>query len=751
MAKKKLDLPYCDPDLPAEERADDLLARMTLEERIRQMSMTGMKRFQGRAGFSPKAARAFFKEMSIGAIQDPRCHPRLSADVVNAAQRFLVKHTRLGIPALIVSECLHGHMSPGATIFPQAIGLGSTWNPVLVHEMAAVAAKEARSVGVCQALAPDLDLARDPRWGRVEETYGEDPYLGSRMAAAYVRGIQGDGPGIDREHLIATPKHYAAHGSPEGGVNLAPVAVGRRELREVYLPPFKAAVVEAGALSIMPAYSEIDGVPASKSKLLLTRILREEWGFKGYVFSDYGGVGMLHFFHRTAATKAEAGKQALEAGMDLEAAADYGFGDELLGLVRKGEVPVSLIDRAVRRILRVKFLAGLFENPYCDPKKAERLCGCAAHRKLARSIAEESIILLKNNKNLLPLSRNIKSIAVIGPNADVAQFGDYSFEKESAVTPLKGIRDAVSKRTKIRYAKGCGLWQRSREGFAEAAAAAGASDVAIVAVGGTSMTRSGIGWGGEKSTEATCGEGLDRTDLCLPGVQEDLVKAVHATGTPTVVVAQNGRPYDFHWIAENVPGIIEAWYPGEEGGSALADILFGKVNPSGKLPITVPRSVGHLPAFYNHKPSARGGYYHNPGTPDKPGRDYVFSSPEPRYEFGFGLSYTTFKYSNLRISPRTIGPGGRVEVRVDVENTGSHEGKEVVQLYVNDLVSTVTTPVKVLRGFQKINLKPAAKKTVSFTLTPDDLSLLDENMQRVVEPGAFEVMVGGLKKRFRVN
>ena len=739
---------YLDSTLSVEARVRDLLGRMTIEEKVRQMSQRMIDKFLKNGRVSTKAVRDCFRGMSVGCLQDPRIDPRGSAEAVNAVQKYLVEGTRLGIPALVISECLHGHLSGGATVFPQAIGLASTWNPALVGCMAEATAKEARAVGVAQALAPDLDLARDPRWGRVEETYGEDPYLVSRMAVAYIKAMQGQGPAIDREHLICTPKHYAAHGSPEAGVNLAPVAGGLRELRTAYLPPFKAAVCEAGALSVMPAYSEYDGIPASASRLLLTQILREEWGFQGYVFSDYGAIGMLHTFHKTARSPEEAGKQALEAGLDLEAPEDYGFGDRLLGLVAKGGVSVDLIDRAVARILRVKFLSGLFENPYADADAAPRIVNCPAHRKLARRIAQESIILLKNENNLLPLDRTIRRIAVVGPNADLAQFGDYSMTKPDAVTPVQGVREAVSRGTEVVHAPGCGMYGRCRDGFAQAVRAAGESDVAIVVIGGASSVMAGVGWGSDERV-ATCGEGFDRTDLTPPGVQEELVRAVFETGTPTVVVMVHGRPYSIAWMAEHIPAIVEAWYPGEEGGNALADVLFGKVNPSGRLPVSVPRSVGHVPAFYNHKPSARG-CYHKPGTPDSPGRDYVFSAPTPLFEFGHGLSYTKFRYTNLRVSPRRVLPAGRVSVSVDVRNAGKVAGKEVVQLYVSDVVSSVTTPVRALKRFEKIGLKPGEKKTVSFVLTPDDLALLDQNMNWVVEPGTFEVMAGGLVKTFEV-
>ena len=731
-------------------RVSDLVGRMTLEEKVRQMGMVRFAELLKSGSVSTRALKEHIARLGAGCLDTPRIESKANARAINAVQRYLVEKTRLGIPAVVVDETIHGHMSPGATVFPQAIALGSTWNPRLVARVAAVAAKEARAVGVNQALGPDLDLARDPRWGRVEETYGEDPYLVSRIGAAYVKAMQGPGGSVDREHIACTVKHYAAHGSPEAGVNIAPVAGGMRDLRTVYLPSFRAAVVEAGAHSVMPAYSEYDGVPAAASKLLLTDILRQEWGFKGYTFSDYGSVHMLHSCHRTAATPAEAGAQALRAGMDLEAPLDYGFGAQLVALVRKGRLPVSLVDQAVSRILRVKFLLGLFENPYAEgPAKIRRTVHTDAHRRLARKVAQESIILLKNEKGLLPLTTRIGSIAVIGPNAEEAQMGDYSAPGASGVGPLAGIKSAVSRRTKIRYAPGCTMYGLSREGFGEAVEAARGSDVAIVFIGGTSHSLGGVGWGTGKGA-ASCGEGFDVTDLAPPGVQADLVRAIHQTGTPTIVVLVNGRPYSIPWMAENVPAIIEAWYQGEEGGNAIADVLFGKVNPSGKLTVSVPRSVGHVPVFYNHMPSARG-IYHVPGAPGKPGRDYVFSHPSPLFEFGHGLSYTTFNYSNLRVSPRRILPNGKVKVRVDVRNAGAVAGKEVVQLYVNDVVSSVTTPVKALRRFKKIQLAPGEKKTVLFTLNHDDLALLDESYEWTVEPGDFEVVVGGLKKTFSVK
>jgi beta-glucosidase len=741
--------PYRDASLPVEARVRDLLDRMTLEEKVRQMSMTDAGQFLRGGGPSPQAIREYFGDRGIGCLQDPRAEAATNARTINAIQKHLVERTRLGIPALVISECLHGHMSGGTTIFPQAIGLASTWNPDLLQRMGSTIAREARAIGVAQALAPDLDLARDPRWGRVEETYGEDPYLVARMAVAYIRGMQGAGPALTRENVACTVKHFAGHGSPEAGMNLSPVAGGVRDLRTLYLPPFAAAVREAGVLSVMPCYSEYEDMPAHANRFLLTQVLREEWGFDGYTFADYGGVHMLHSFHHTAHSPAAAGKQALEAGLDLEAPSDYGYGDTLLQMVQAGEVDGALVDQAVARILRVKFRAGLFENPYADEGKVAQIVHHRAHQRLAREVAQEAIVLLKNEGRLLPLSPKLKRLAVIGPNADALQLGDYTLTSATGVTILAGLRDAVGRGTKVVYAEGCGLYGSDTSGFDEAVSAAASSDVALVVLGGGSMSLAGTGWGVDERV-ATCGEGFDRTALDPPGVQNDLVQAVHATGTPTIVVLVHGRPWSIPWIAENIPAILEAWYPGEQGGHAVADVLFGKVNPSGKLPITVPRSAGHVPAFYNHKASARG-YYQRPGSPEHPGRDYVFSHPSPLFPFGHGLSYTTFKYSRLRVTPARIRPAGQVEVSVQVRNTGDRAGQEVVQLYLNDVVSSVTTPVKVLRRFAKIELPPGETQTVTFTLGPDDLKLLDVNHHWVVEPGTFEVFVGDLKASFEVH
>lgn len=741
---------YLDPFQPVDARVSDLLGRMTLEEKFREMGM-GKTRNMGESGrFSKKLADEFFKGMGIGAMQDARLDPVNNAAFINDLQKYLIENTRLGIPALIISECLHGFLSPGATMFPQSIALGSSWNDALVGNIAAAAAKEATACGTRQALAPNLDLAREPRWGRVEETYGEDPYLCGCMGVEYVRGMQGERGVLAEDKLVVTLKHFAAHGSPEGGLFVSPVPTGERQLRELYLQPFKIAVMKAGALSVMPAYSEIDGIPCSTSKFLLIKILREEWGFKGYVFSDYVAIEMLQSSQRTAETPGHAGKQALEAGMDLEAPHIYGFGEELLTMVKEGKVDEKHVNRAVSNVLRVKFLCALFERPYIDIKKVSQTVHCEKHKELALKAAHESIILLKNKGNLLPLRNMAGSIAVIGPNADKAQLGDYSIRKESDVSLLQGIKNRSSKGTEVYYTKGCELYGSSLEGFPEAIDMARKAEVAIVAVGTSSGMLSGIGWGDKKGEIATCGEGFDWTDLKLPGVQEQLIEEIAKTGTPTIVVLINGRPLTFDYIAENIPAIIEAWYPGEEGGNALADIIFGNVNPSGRLTITFPKVSGQSPMYYNHKPSARGSY-NQPGTPEKPGMDYVFNDTKPLYGFGYGLSYTEFEYSDLKVSSDVITPHEKVTVSVKVKNTGACEGKEVVQLYLNDVYSSVTTPVKALKGYKKISLDPGEEQKVSFVLTPEEMSLIDENMKEVVEPGLFEVMIDDLRTEFRVK
>lgn len=725
---------YRNPRLPVEKRVADLLGRMTLEEKAAQLYCSN---WEGEAGaFDLESAPGLF---DAGTISRPsfKSGPRETAVFTNAVQKRLIEGTRLGIPALFHEELLHGLMGKGATSFPQAIALASTWDPALVERVFAAAAAETRSRGSNYALTPVLDLARDPRWGRTEETYGEDPYLVSRIGVAAIKGLQGPGPMIDKRHVLATAKHFAVHGQPEGGANAAPGNYSERIIREQFLAPFHAAVVEAGVQVVMASYNEIDGVPAHVNKWLLHKVLRKEWGFKGFVTSDGHGIPQLVTVHHVAASNEEAARRALEAGVDAELGNCFA---SLAAQVKKGQVSEEILDQAVARVLRAKFLLGLFDDPYVDPDEAERINNCPEHQQLALEAARKAIVLLKNETGLLPLDpREIRSIAVIGPNAAAVHPGGYSGDPGRGVSILEGVRDKVGARITVQYAEGCPItlgkqgweawWEdnpklsdpaQDAKSIAEAARLARSSDAAIVVVG---------------ENEHTCREAWsathlgDRDSLDLLGQQDALIRAVVETGTPTVVVLINGRPLSITYAAEHVPAILECWYLGQETGTAVADVLFGDVNPGGKLPITFPRSVGQLPAYYYQKPSAR--------------RGYLFSSAEPLFPFGHGLSYTTFAYSNLRVSPQRIGPREAAKVSVDVANTGKRAGDEVVQLYIRDRVASVTQPVKLLKGFERITLQPGETRTVTFVLTPDKLSFLDEHLQRVVEPGLFDVMAGG--------
>ena len=729
--------PYKDTAVSIETRIEDLLSRMTLEEKIAQLGAGFIESFLENGIYSEEKLKEQIRKLGIGVLHNffwkniP--DNELNMRTINDVQRYLVEKTRLGIPAIITGEGVHGHTSDGATIFPHGICISSSWDTELVGKVAAVIADESSAAGVRQLFSPVLDLAREPRWGRIQENYGEDPYLTARMGVAYIKGIQGESQCIDTHHVAATPKHFAAHGSPSGGINIGPVSAGERELRTVYLPPFKAAIREANALSIMNCYSELDGIPAAGNRKLLTGILREEWGFDGYVYSDWGSIEMLFTYHRTARNYAEAGKQALEAGVGVNAPDPRCYGKSLLDLVRKGSVSSGVVDEAVRRMLRVKFRLGLFEHPYADIKRAREIRNCSAHRMLARRAACESIVLLKNENNLLPLNKNIKSLAILGPNAATVRLGNYTGGGVEMVSLLDGIKNSIPNTT-VRYAEGCGVYDLTTDAIQDAVTIAAQSEVAVLAVG--------------ESTDI-CEEGVDQHDLELPGVQKELIRAVYETGTPMVVVLMNGRPLAIKWVADHAPSILETWFAGEEQGNAIADILFGEVNPSGKLTVSLPQSTGHIPSFYNCKPSARG-YYRKPGSPGKPGRDYVFATPDPLFEFGHGLSYTTFSYVNLTVAPDEIQPSGQVTVSVQVRNTGSRKGSEVVQLYVNDVVSSVVTPVKELKRFRKITLVPDEERTVAFQLDSEDLQIFDRNMNWIVEPGQFEVKISGLQNTFTV-
>ncbi len=757
---------YKNPKAPVADRVTDLLSRMTLEEKLAQMTIRSSTRMLDEGRLPMKDGHLDTSKME--AVLQGKCYGLLEGSfggdirimpvILNAAQRYCLEKTRLGIPMIPYIETLHGVMFYGGTIYPQAVAIASTWNLPLVRKAATEIADEASSVGIRQALAPPADLIRDQRWGRVEEAYGEDPYLVSRMVVTYVEGLQGKAEqtrtGIGQHHLAAMCKGYIGHGFPERGINLAPILVPEIELRNFFLPPYAAAIREANVYSVMPVYDEVNGVPAHASVKLLKELLRKELGFEGYIFSDYGGVQMIHGFHHMATSRAEAGAMAVRAGVDVEAPSDtcYRFLPEL---IQTGKVPMELIDASVRRVLTAKFKLGLFEHPYVDPKEFEKHVRAPEHIQTARQVAEESITLLQNRGGVLPLDRKrIKSIAVIGPNAAQVQFGDYSPTKDNrnGVTILQGIKALAEPGWQVRYAKGCSLLGKDRSGFDDAVAAARASDVAVVVVGETSMPLQGVGWLKEPEDyrHATSGEGYDRTDLGLTGVQEDLIKAVAGAGKPVVVVLVNGRPQAIPWVKEHIPAILEAWYPGEQGGHAVASILFGRVNPSGRLPITFPSTVGQLPVYYNHKPSAMG-YYHKPGSPDHPGRDYVDASPAPLFPFGHGLSYTSFEYSGLRLSSEKIRPDENLEVRCRVKNTGNRPGKEVVQLYLRTNSTVITMPVLELKKFTKIKLAAGEEKEVSFTLTPSDLAHLTPTFESIVEECGYEVMVGASSADIRLR
>lgn len=750
---------YKDSSMPIEKRVADLMNKMTLEEKIGQMSQLPLSKLIMDANgiVIESSLDSLFKGSSIGTVESPFIGVDEISRFSEAADKYLREKTRLGIPALQIAECIHGQLAFGATIFPQAIGQGCTWNPPLIKKMSAVIAAEANLSGVDQALSPLFDLARDPRYGRVEECYSEDPYLVAEMGKAYVTGMQGE-PEATKDRLpegklACTAKHFAGYSVPLGGINLGPVNVGMREMRSLHLYPFKKAVEEANVYSVMPSYNEVDGIPSHANDYLIKKILRDEYKFSGYIYSDYDAVWMLEHFHKVTGNKQETAVTALNAGIDLEAPYNYSY-SELLHLVKSGKVSEKLIDQSVKNILTVKFKTGLFDKPYKAPKNVSDLIHTPASVNLSREIAEESIVLLKNENGILPLDiSKYKSIAVIGPNANQVQYGDYSVTKDNAsgVTIYEGVKNFVKGKVNIYYSQGCGITNLDKSGFDEAIRIAKKSDIVILVVGGTSMPLQGVGWGKEDSNDhATCGEGYDRTELIPPGVQPELIREIYKTGKPVIYVLIHGRPYDLSWETKHFPAIIDAWYPGEQGGNAVANILFGVVNPSGKLSMSLPQNVGQLPVFYNTKPSGKG-FYRKPGTPEKPGRDYVFCSPDPLYPFGFGLSYTNFEYSELNIKSKTLSLYDTIKFTVNVKNIGKVRGKEVVQIYINDKVSSVTTPSKALKSFTKIDLEAGEKREVNFNIPCYELGLWNKDMKYVVEPGEFEIMVGASSEDIKLS
>lgn len=728
---------YRNPEYTVEERVKDLLERMTLQEKTRQMQDISFKLVSNDSGIDTAQLAMFLGDKGIGCGEGMRLTVERYAADIAVLQKYLTEKTRLGIPALTTSEALHGCVHPGATIFPQAIAQGSTFNPQLIHKMAGIIAREVKAQGTSQVLSPVLDLARELRWGRVEETFGEDPYLAGRMGVAFVHAFR-------KNKITCTPKHFAAHGSPRSGLNLASVAGGERELRSVYLRPFEAVIKETHPMSVMNAYSSYDGIPAASNHFLLTRILREELGFKGYVYSDWEAVQMLYTFQKTASCKADAALQAVNAGLDVEIWSDC-F-QTLDSLVLNGILPEAYIDTAVSRILRTKFSLGLFDDPLPPVDEVKSKIHTEEAVNMALEVARESAVLVKNEGNILPLHNNLRSIALIGPSADHVQFGDYSWTNDNkfGITPLQGIKEITNGKIKINYALGCDHYSQNRNGFADALKVAANSDLSVIFVGSSSASP------GYLFPNATSGESYDLSDLRLPGVQEELVKVVHSKGKPVIVVLVSGKPFAIPWIKENIPGIIVQWYPGEQGGRAIAEILFGRVNPSGKLNVSFPQSVGHLPVYYNHFPSDEG-FYKVRGTLDRPGKDYVFSGPDPLWAFGTGLSYTTFDYVGMNLNKDIFTVNDTCIINVTVKNTGRLDGKEVIQLYVRDMVSSVVTPVLELKRFEKVSVRSGESCEITFILPVNELYLYNANMAKIVEPGEFDIMIGSASDRIKLN
>ncbi len=755
-------LPYKNSTLPIEKRVSDLLGRMTVEEKVGQLSkLLGWEMYSknGKQVTISNKLRKAVKEQHIGLLwatlrADPWTQKTLlnglspveAARATNAIQRYMVDSTRLGIPLLLSEEAPHGHMAIGATVFPTAIGQASTWNPQLIQDMASTIAMETYAVGGKNGYGPVLDLARDPRWSRTEETYGEDPYLIGQMGTAMIRGFQGEKLG-ERDKIIGTLKHFVAYAAPDGGHNGESVSVGERSLRQYFLPPFERAV-KSGAGSVMTAYNSIDGIPCSANPWLLKDILRKDWGFTGFVVSDLLSISGLNGGHATAATAEEAASQSIHAGLDVDLSGT-GYGSNLLKAVQQGLVESAVLDTAVARVLRMKFNLGLFDHPYVDEKLVAQKVATAQNKTVARQVARESIVLLKNDQHILPLSKSLKRIAVIGPNADNAynQLGDYTApQAEGKVqTLLTGIRAAVGNSTKVDYVKGCAIRDTSNSDIAAAVAAAKQADAVVLVLGGSSARDFKTSYQATGAanvdpntiSDMESGEGFDRVSLDMMGDQIKLLKAIQATGKPVVLVTIMGRPLNLNWAAEHVPAIVNAWYPGQEGGLAIADVLFGDYNPAGRLPISVPRSVGQLPVHYNHtKPK-----HH----------DYVEMSAKPLYAFGYGLSYSSFDYSNLQVSLKENGNDFVCTVSFDVVNQGKLAGDEVDQLYVVDEVSSVVTPVMQLKRFERKNIAAGKKERYSFQLTKEDLKLWNAGNEWKTEKGRFKLLVGASSDDIRLK
>ncbi len=749
---------YKNAKAPIEDRVNDLLGRMAVNEKVGQLLCPlgwpmYTKSDKGKVGISDTYIKRM-TQMPIGSFwavlrADPwtqktlttGLNPKLAAEALNALQKYAVEKTRLGIPILFAEEAPHGHMAIGATVFPTALSQASTFDEELIQKMGEAIGLEVRAQGAHVGYGPVLDIAREPRWSRMEETFGEDPVLTGILGTAMVKGMQGQDY-KDGKHVYSTLKHFAAYGIPEGGLNGEQANVGQRTLFSELLPQFKRAV-KAGVASIMTSYNSIDGVPCTANKYLLTDVLRNQWGFKGAVFSDLQSIEGIASTHHVAEDWGEAGVLALKAGVDFDLEGNS-YGPNLEKKLQEGKITMEDLDRAVRNVLRLKFQMGLFENPYVDPNVAAKVVRSKEHKELARQVAREGVVLLKND-GLLPLSKNLKRVAVIGPNADMMynQLGDYTApqDRKELTTVLDGVKNLLPK-AQVTYVKGCAVRDTTQSQIKEAVAAAKAADVTILVVGGssardfeTTYLSTGAAIVNKNAiADMECGEGYDRADLHLMGDQEKLMKALLDSGVKLVVVYIQGRPLNMNLASGQANALLTAWYPGEQGGQAIADVLFGDYNPAGRLPVGIPRNVGQLPVHYSKHPS------HN----------YVDSSADPLFSFGYGLSYTKFEYSDLQLVP---GNGMDVyqTVKCTVKNVGNVDGDEVVQLYINDVVASVEPLHKALKGFKRIHLKAGESKEISFNLGFEELSLYNMQMQQVVEPGKFKVMIGAASNDIRLN
>ncbi|WP_282778257.1 glycoside hydrolase family 3 N-terminal domain-containing protein [Phaeodactylibacter xiamenensis] len=737
--------PYLSAELPVEERLEDLMGRMSLEEKVGQMCqylgleyLRQTEEIRKTQGVDPTSdAYSFYKGVKAADIEalvrQGLIGSFLHVDSYQEANTLqkLAEESPLKIPLLLGIDAIHGHgmYTPGATVFPTPIGLSSSWDTTMVEEVARVTAREMRATGFHWTFSPNVDVSRDPRWGRVGETFGEDAYLVGLMGAAMVRGYQGsDFSG--QEEVLACAKHYLGGSQPLRGLNFSPMDISERSLRELWLPPYKAALDE-GCYTVMAAHNEVNGVPCHANEYLLNDILRDEWGFKGFVVSDWTDIARLHNLHRVAPTRKEADILAVNNGMDMHMHGPLFF-ESILEGVRAGRISESTIDKAARSILYAKFQMGLFEHRYVTDEQAAETLLAPAHRELALESARKSMVLLRNEGDLLPLAKDMNRVLVTGPNAHNATIlGDWAVPQpeESLITVLEGIQAVVAEQTIVDHHPVADLRNITDEEIEQAVAKAREADVAILVVGENSLRHT---W-----NERTCGENAARATLGLFGRQLELVQRVHATGTPTVVVLVNGRPLALPWCTAHVPAILEAWEPGLLGGQAVAEALFGVYSPSGKLTVSFPNSVGQIPCFYNYKPSS---YY----------RSFADEETKVLYPFGHGLSYTQFEYTDLKV-PANVEAGQTVPVSVTLANTGKMAGEEIVILYLNDEYSSVTTPVLEMKAFRRIALKPGESQVVRFELQPEQLMLLDKNLNRVLEPGTFEVKVGGLSGQFEVD